>query len=404
MLSSIVGAAAVGSFSGCLGAVTGSSQPVQFGLITPLSGQLERLGQHQKRTAEAAAADINRAGGIGGREVELSAVDSELSPEKSVEKFQSLVDSGIVGLVGGLTSDVSLALAPEAASTGVMAVSPASTNPQLTDAGRADGRKYFGRTVPSDGIQAAAMAKVVDSPRYVGADSVALLSIDNSFGAGLAEAQRANLDAEVVADVRYDPAASSFDDVLAATFENDPDAVAFTSVSGQESDLLAAYDRSDYEAPWVFSAGMFGGDLPPFYEGFYSASLSSVRTDGYFELTRRLSDITPLASYSENAYDALMLMAMAAEKAGEATGTAIADAIQSVSGGTGHTVSVGEFDRVRTLVEAGRELNYQGASGSLDMTDDLEPLSSYLIQRVEGGSVVSLELLKRQFFETEGDR
>ncbi len=404
VLRGIAGGAAVASLSGCIGAVTDSNQPVKFGLITPLSGQLERVGTHHKRTVEQAAADINRAGGIDGREVEVSAVDSELDPEKSVEKFGSLVDSGIVGLVGGLTSGVSMALVPEAADAGVMTVSPSSTSPQLTDAGRSDGRKYFGRTVSSDAIQAAAMAKVMHSSQYLGAESVALLSIDNSFGAGLAQAQRSNLDADVVADVRYDPSVSSFDDVLAETFANDPDAVGFTSVSGQEHGILDAYAQSEYEAPWVFSAGMFGGELPSFYEGFYSASLSSTRTDGYFDIAQRLSDITPLASYSENAYDALFLMAMAAEQAGEISGTAIADTIQSVSGGSGHTISVGEFDRVRSLVEAGRELNYRGASGPLDLTADLEPLSSYLIQHVEDGSVVSLELLNRQFFQSGGDQ
>jgi len=404
VLRTMAGATALGLSSGCLGGISGNGRTVQFGAVFPLSGPLERVGTHGLRTTQQAVADINEAGGIDGREIELTEIDSEASADTAVEKYRALDTDSLVGLVGGLVSDVSIALSQEVAADGVMEVSPASTAPQLTNAGRSDDRKFFGRTVPSDGLQAAAMAKVVDDPLYIGAESVALLSIDNSFGAGLAQAQTEYLDTEVVADVRYDPSSNSFSKTLASVFENDPEAVAFTSVSGQETDILDAYAQSEHGVPWVFSAGMFAGDIPSFYEGFYSASLSSSRTSGYFELVRRLSDIDSLASFAANAYDAMFLMAAAAQQAGEVSGSAIADTIQYVSGGTGHTVSVGDFDRVRSLTDAGRSLNFQGASGAVDLTEDLEPLSSYLIQRVDDGAVSSLELLQTQFFESGGDR
>ncbi|ACV48533.1 MULTISPECIES: ABC transporter substrate-binding protein [Halomicrobium] len=404
VLKTAVGTAAVGLSSGCLGTLSGSDQTVSFGAVYPLSGPLEQVGTHGKRATEQAVRDINAAGGINGQRVELTAIDSEATVETAVEGYREFAESGGIGFVGGLVSDVSIALSQEVADDEIMEVSPASTAPQLTTAGRVDDRKFFGRTVPSDGLQAAAMAKVVDDSLYIGADSVALLSIDNSFGAGLAEAQRSLLDAEIVADVRYDSAADSFDGTLDTVFENDPDAVAFTSVSGQEGGILDAYSQRDEDVPWVFSAGMFGGDVPSYYDGFYSASLSSSRADGYFDLVRRLSDIDALEAFAANGYDAMFLMAAAAQQAGETTGPAIADTIRSVSGGTGHTVSVGDFDKVRSLTDAGRELNYQGASGGVDLTENLEPLSSYLIQRIDGGVAESLELLQRGFFESEGER
>ncbi|MDS0253185.1 ABC transporter substrate-binding protein [Haloarcula argentinensis] len=404
VLKKCIAAGSLGLSSGCLGSLSGSGDTVQFGALLPLSGALAPLGQHGKRMVEQAASDVNAAGGIRGNDLEVTILDTEANAETAVEQYGTLVDRGVTGFVGGLVSDASLALAPEAASDEIMEVSPASTAPQLSTAGRANGRKYFGRTVPSDGTQALVMAKVVDDPLYIDADSVALLSIDNSFGAGLADAQREALDAEIVADVRYDPSSGSFDDTIADVFQNDPDAVSFTSVSGQERGILDAYNQSEYDVPWVLSAGMFGGDLPSYYDGFYSASLSSARTQAYFELVRRLSDIDQPRAYSVNAYDALFLMACAAEQAGEASGPAIAETIQSVSGGSGHTVSVGDFGRVRSLTDAGRAVNYQGASGSVDLTANLEPLSSYLIERVNNGSVESLELLQSRFFKSGGNQ
>lgn len=399
------GAAALGSLAGCVGAAgSPGGDSVRFGVLLPLSGPLKGIGEHGKRAAEEAVADVNDAGGILGRPVELLAVDSESDPTVARDGYRSLVDEGIVGFVGDLVSDVSLALAPQAASDAVMMVSPASTNPRLTDMGRRGGRKYFARTVPSDILQALVMAKILDSPEYVDAGTVAILTIDNAFGVDLSAEVAANLDADTVATVKYDPTAASFDGVIDSVFAEGPDAVAFVSVPGNERGVLDAYAATDHDVPWVFSAGMFGGELPSYYEGFYSASLSAVRTRGFFSLSQRLSDIAPLAPYAANAYDALFLMAAAAEMAGEASGSAIAGAIQSVSGGAGHAVSVGDFDSVRLLADAGREMNYQGAASGVDLTDALEPVSSYLVERVENGSVTQLELLQRQFFEAGGGR
>ncbi|MFC7204563.1 ABC transporter substrate-binding protein [Haloferax namakaokahaiae] len=399
------GTLALGSLSGCVGDLQSqTTEPISFGAVLPLSGPLGQIGTHGLRATQQAVEDINRAGGLLGRPVELIEVDSGASADVALEGYETLVDEGAIGFVGGLVSDVSLALAPKAAEDGIMEVSPSSTTPQLSTAGVADGRKYFGRTVPSDILQAIAMTKILDSPQYVNAETVSLLYIDNSFGADLAAELTANLDAEVVADVAYDPTADSFAGPLDDVLGPEPDAVGFVSVPGQETGILDAYGSSQHVVPWVFAAGMFGTENPSYYEGFYSASLSSTRTDGYFNLQRQLSDIAPLAVYAVNAYDAMFLMGAAVEKSGTATGTAIAETIRSVSGGTGHTVSVGEFDAVKPLIEAGRNLNYEGASGGVDLTEQLEPLSPYVIERITTGAVEQLELLQTQFFASGGSQ
>ncbi len=62
----------------------------------------------------------------------------------------------------------------------------------------------------------------------------------------------------------------------------------------------------------------------------------------------------PLAPYTQHAYDAMFLLGLAIQRAGNATGTAISENLVSVSGGTGQTISVGEFARAKTLVDADR--------------------------------------------------
>lgn len=398
------GALGLGSLGGCLGSVRGGDRTaVKFGLVAPLSGSLERIGTHCRRAVEQAVADVNDAGGVLDRPVELVAVDSGAGVESGVSAYESMREEGVVGFVGGVLSDVSIALAPKAAEDGLMAVSPASTSPALTGAGVNGDRTFFGRTVPSDLLQSVAMAKVFDDPRYVDADRASLVYVDNSYGTGLAEALRENLSASVTAAVPYDPAADDFAPVVEAAFADDPDAIGFVGVPGQEKGVLDAYAASEYEAPWVFSTGLLSDDIPSYYEGFYSASLSSARTNGYLSLTKKLSELDPIAPYAVNGYDALVLMAAAAERAGEAEGPAIADSIRAVSGGTGHTFSVGEFDRARTLLDAGRAVNYQGAASDVDLNADLEPVSPYVLERVVDGGVTQLELLQTSYF-SEGSR
>lgn len=400
MLQSVLATTTIGTLSGCIGSWGDAAEPIEFGAVLPQSGSLERIGTHQRRAIEQAVKHVNTAGGIRGRQINLTTLNSEADPETAVEQYQQLVDRGIVGFVGGLTSGASIALAPNAAEDQIMEVSPSSTSPQLSTAGRAGGQKYFARTVQNDALQASVMAKIIDSAQYADADTVALLALDNTFGDNLSTVISDKLDATVVADVRYDPTADTFDDVFAEVFANSPDVVGFVSVSGQESNIMDAYATTEYDAPWVFSTGIVGENPPSYYDGFYAASIASTQTDGYERLRRLLSDISPLAAFSANAYDALFLMAIAAEKAGEISGTAIADNIRSVSGGAGHTVSVGGFDKVRSLVEAGRELNYQGAASAVDLTPELEPLGSFVIEQVEDGRVRKLELIQPQFFQT----
>lgn len=402
LLAGGAGVLGLGSLGGCLGSVRGDSRDsVKFGMVAPLSGSLERIGTHCKRAVEQAVADVNDAGGVLDRPVELVAVDSGASVDGGLSAYESMREEGVVGFVGGVVSDVSIALAPKAAEDGIMEVSPASTSPALTGAGADGDRTFFGRTVPNDLLQSVVMAKVFDDPRYVDADRASLVYVDNSYGKGLTDALRENLSTPVSAEVAYDPSADEFASVVEEAFADDPDAIGYVGVPGEERGVLDAYAASEYEAPWVFSTGLLSDDIPSYYDGFYSASLSSVRTNGYLSLTKKLSDLDPIAPYAVNGYDALVLMAAAAERAGEVGGEAIADSIREVSGGTGHTFSVGEFDRARTLLDSGREVNYQGAASDVDLNGDLEPLSPYVVERVVDGGVKQLELLQKGYFGGE---
>lgn len=390
-----------GTLSGCVGRLRGGRGTVTFGSILPLSmdGLLGELGKSHTRAVEQAAADVRKAGGPLDSDVELLTRDSGVDGETAVERCEEFLNEETVGFVGALVSDVSLVLADFVSENDIVQMSPSSTTPALAKRGYNGDTKYVGRTAPNDIQQAFVMAKALNDPKHVGADDVAILHQNSAFGNNLAMEVASAFDGSVTAQVPFESGADSHDDTIAQVTDDDPDAIALVSSPGSTEGVLRRGTDSDYDGDWVLSAGLIPDSPPEYYEDLYGATMASQRSTGAQKLSQKLGDIAPLAPYTQHAYDALFLQALAVERAGEATPQAIAQNLRAVSGGRGHTVTVGEFDRAKKLLDAGREINYEGASSSVDLNEDLEPLNPYVIQRVEGGTIRDLELVKTSFFD-----
>ncbi|NEU57712.1 ABC transporter substrate-binding protein [Halorussus sp. MSC15.2] len=400
-----VALAGVGSLSGCLGTLRGGRGTVTFGSVLPTSmdGLLGELGTAHTKAVEQAVADVRQAGGPLDSDIELRTHDSKVDGETAVGECEKLVSEGAVGFVGALVSDVSLVLADFVSENDIVQVSPSSTTPTLAARGYNDDVKFVGRTAPNDIQQAFVMAKALNDDKHVGADDVGILYLNNAFGNSLAQEVAAAFDGRVTDQVTFEAGKDSYDDTIAQVTGDDPDAIAVVSSPGSTKGVLQRGVESGYEGDWVLSAGLIPDAPPRYFEGLYGATMASQRSTGAQKLAQKLGDIAPLPPYTQHAYDALFLQALAVERAGEATPKAVAENLRAVSGGRGHTVTVGEFGRAKQLLDAGREINYEGASSSVDLNEDLEPLNPYVIQRVRGGTVRELELVKTSFFEGATD-
>lgn len=92
--------------------VRAQSGPLRIGLITPLSGPQEFIGSYVKNGAEIAVEQINKAGGILGRQVALELRDDKANPAAALAAARELLGAGINLHTGGISSAVVLALAP----------------------------------------------------------------------------------------------------------------------------------------------------------------------------------------------------------------------------------------------------------------------------------------------------
>ena len=110
-----------------------------------------------ERGAALAVADLNAAGGVLGQQVELITVDDFCDPEQAVAAARKLVSDGVIFVVGHYCSGASIPASEIYAAAGVLMISPASSNPMLTELGRAnvfrvmyrdDAGGYDGRQLP----------------------------------------------------------------------------------------------------------------------------------------------------------------------------------------------------------------------------------------------------------------
>ena len=88
-----------------------SGEPIVIGALTSLTGPFTPWGVQVRDGMQLAVDEINAAGGVGGRPLELSVVDDESNPEAGTSGIERLIEEGAVAVGGIISSDVGLATA-----------------------------------------------------------------------------------------------------------------------------------------------------------------------------------------------------------------------------------------------------------------------------------------------------
>ena len=129
--------------------------PIVVGYYGDLSGRTSSFGQSTKNGAEMAADEINKAGGIDGRTIQIIVEDDQGEPNKAATVVTKLINQDkVMAILGEVASSNSLAAAPKAQEAKVPMISPSSTNPAVTQVG-----DYIFRVCFIDPFQGEVMAK-----------------------------------------------------------------------------------------------------------------------------------------------------------------------------------------------------------------------------------------------------
>ncbi|WP_425214679.1 ABC transporter substrate-binding protein [Tumidithrix helvetica] len=377
----------------------GVKDELRMGVLLPATGDLSSIGAPMVRSIDFLIETVNACGGVLGKPIKAFKEDDRTQPSAGVEAMNKLVKVDKVGaVVGAFASSVSTAALAIAVPNKVVMISPGSTSPVFTErAKKGEFKGYWNRTAPPDTYQASALANLAYKR---GAKRVATLVINNDYGVGFEKAfvtAFEKLGGEVInkaKPTRYDPQATTFEAEAKGAFGGKPDAVAavlYPETGG--SVLKAAYELGlTNNVKILLTDGVKTEDFPklvgnsPDGKLILAGALGTVPgADGKSldEFTKRYKEKTSqeIGAYVPHSYDAAALVAIAAEAAKDGTGDGIKSKLREIANPPGKEVT--DVCEALKLAKAGTDIDYQGASGNVDLDELGDVKGSYDVWEVK---------------------
>jgi branched-chain amino acid transport system substrate-binding protein len=277
-------------------------------------------GEQMQRGAELAVADINAAGGVRSEKVRLLTADDFCDAEQAVAAARKLVGEGVVFVAGHYCSGASIPASKIYEEAGVLMISPASSNPTLTQLGRANVFRVVIRD-DADGV----MDGNYLADHWTG-QQIAILHDNSVFGKGLADATRDQLHKRGVTEAIYKAFEPGKSDYSAEVALLESANIAVLYVGGYQTEMAllirVARDRG-YDVQLVTGSGVlateeFGLIAGPAAEGTLFTSFPDPRLNpnAAAVIERFRADGFDPEGYTLLTYAAIQAWAQAVEKAG----------------------------------------------------------------------------------------
>lgn len=378
--------------------------PVKLGALMPMTGDLQAFGENCLNGVLLAIEQINAAGGILEREVEVIVGDTQTAAQPAIDAANRLVSiDGVSGIIGALASGNTIPVASSvAAPNGIPMISPASTAPTITDLEDED---FLFRTVPSDAFQGVALADVT---RQEGVENLAIIYINNDYGQGLNDSFTEAFEARggtITRALPYEPGQASYrGELQQLASEGDPEALVLIGYPENGVTILRQALEEGFFEEFVFTDGMrspevaeqIGADI---LEGSLGVSPQALTDSNSYELFTTAYEEAygelPPTPYIDTSYDAAFVMALAIQKAGTSTdGTAIRDALREVANAPGIEILPGEWEKAVELIEAGEDIQYLGASGSITFDENGDVAGTFAQWTFQDGTVEDLQVFE----------
>jgi branched-chain amino acid transport system substrate-binding protein len=393
MKRSLVGTLAVVAMVGC-GPAPKQKTTITFGAVLSVTGDLAAIGSEQLDAAKLAAEQITAAGGLLGSDLVIENKDDATDAAKAATAAQALVAEKVPVIIGAVGSSFSLAVNQVAADAGVVQLSASSTSPLLTTA--PDNGTLF-RTCASDALQAKLLAKRAKAKGFT---KVATVYVPGAYGKGLSD----TFDTEFTAaggtttiKKEYTTGQASYTALLTEVFATNPEAIVLIGYPVDSAQIIKDYLQtfSAKDTFWYFPDALedsgfvtaVGSAFTFQHEGTGPSTPSGATFDAFKSaFTTKYGKAPSPGTYSAHAYDAVYLAALAAAAAGSADGAAIKAKIVPVSAG-GTAVTAADFKQAATDAAAGTDIDYVGASGSVDMDANGDVVTNYDTWKVNGTAI-----------------
>jgi len=323
-----------------------AQEPIKIGLVTALSGQSARAGEALTRGLQVAIDEINARGGVrignqSGRKLELVRRDDEATPAKGVIAARELYfKEKVAVLFGGLDSPVALAIVPIANENKLPFMDPWAAGTPITKNGAKD--NYVFRVSAVDELVDKAMLQYAQ--KTFNARNCGMILVNNPWGESNEKGLRAALAEKGVKSAgmeKFEPNDIDVVPQLSRLKSAGADCLFLVGNVGPSSQVVKSLDRMGWMPPIVSHWGPAGGRFTEL-AGPSAKNVHFVQTYSFFgkqsavgeKVLKALmakypdikgpGDVTPAVGVA-NAYDAMMLTALAIQNAGSTDGPKVRD-------------------------------------------------------------------------------
>ncbi|EDY15864.1 Extracellular ligand-binding receptor [Chthoniobacter flavus Ellin428] len=327
---SVVGAMALG-FAGCQKT---ASNEIPVGEFASLTGKEATFGQSSHEGTVLAVEQINEAGGVLGKKIKLLTEDNASKPGESANAVNKLIaKDGVVAILGEVASSRSLEAAPICQSAKIPMVSPASTNPKLTETG-----DYIFRVCFIDPFQGTVMANFAKNT--LKEQNVAVFTdVKSDYSKGLAKFFKEGFTkagGKIAAELDYNGGDKDFKGQLTAIKAANPDGVfvpgyytdvALICIQAKEVGLnVPFYGGDGWESSKLTEIGKDAVE-GEYFSTHYSPDAGGEKAKAFVEAYKKRYNGKAPDAMAALGYDSALILADAIKRAGGTEGDKIRDAL-----------------------------------------------------------------------------
>jgi branched-chain amino acid transport system substrate-binding protein len=320
---------------GLSAAVAGpASAQVKIGIGAPMTGGSAAFGAQIRQGTEQAVEDLNAAGGILGQKIVISSVgDDRADPKEGVSVANKFAADGVKFVIGHFNSGVTMPASEVYQENGILEITPAATNPKITERGMWNIFRVCGRDDQQGGVAGALIADKFKGKR------IAIVHDKTTYGQGLAEETRKAINAKGLKEVFFEGVNKDDKDFTALVSKLksvNPDLVYWGGLHDTGGLILRQMRDQGLKAPMMGGDGMaddeFAAIAGPGAEGTLMTFSPDPRTNpknkAIVDLFRQKRGFEP-QSYTLYSYAALQIIKQAAEAAKSVDPKKVAEVMHS---------------------------------------------------------------------------
>jgi branched-chain amino acid transport system substrate-binding protein len=368
----------------------GHGKEIKLGVLLGYTGPIESLTPAMAAAAEMAMEEVTKSGKLLDSatvtpvRADTGCIDNGLA----VANGEKLIAEGVNGIIGGDCSGVTGAILQNVAiPNGMVMVSPSATSPGLTTM---EDNGLFFRTSPSDAREGEVMAMVLQER---GVKEIALTYTNNDYGKGLADAIQTSFEKvggkiSIVAAHEDGKGDYSAEVASLASAGGDILVVAGYLDQGGLGIIQSSLDSGAFDT-FGLPGGMIGDSLPKNVgsdlDGSYGqiAGSDSKGAEIFAAQAKELG-FDGTSAYAPESYDAAALIMLAMQAANSKDPAEYGAKIMDVANAPGEVINPGDLGKALELIKAGKDVNYQGATG-VELIGPGESAGSYREIEVKDG-------------------